>query len=148
MEVPEQALPEDVRVAGHSHESSLFPLWYRSSWWSRRPTGRLDEPRDPAAMLERGDVKFRLLGWLYEHERRSPTGAGEKTQVKSRILWRLMRYERDGDDASLDIFPFITWDRKADGHRRFSFLWRLYRNERTAAGGRNVDVLFVPVLRE
>ena len=55
--------------------------------------------------------------------------------------------ERLDDHRTMDLFPFITWDRKGDGYRQFSFLWRLYRNERKAGGGRNLDLLFLPLMR-
>lgn len=34
-----------------------------------------------------------------------------------------------GKDVSFDVFPGVTWDSKADGYRKASWLWRLFRWE-------------------
>jgi hypothetical protein len=124
-----------------SRQSGFFPFW--------RYDRRVDTPTEgtPSRTLE-----FELLTWLYDYQLRTgqkdpkdPTKTHD--YVRSRLLWRVMHYEKLDSDETLDVFPFITWDRKADGYRKFSFLWRLYRNERTAAGGRNLDLLFLPILR-
>ena len=129
------------QTAWTQRKSGLFPLW----WYDRRTEA-------PAGGTPTRRVGFSLLGWLYDYQ----GGFGQKDDkdpkkthdyVRSRILWRVMHYEKLDGGESLDLFPFITWDRKADGYRGASFLWRFYRNERTADGGRNVDLFFLPLLR-
>ncbi|MFC1806278.1 hypothetical protein ACFL09_04775, partial [Planctomycetota bacterium] len=122
----------------------LFPLC-RYEWSSTEHADKLE--RKPSR--RKGD--FHLLGWLYDWQRRDGRERWDDQQyheyVRSRILWRVMHYERLDGDRSLDAFPFITWDRKEDGSRHVSFFWRLFRNERGADGGRKLDVLFVPLVR-
>jgi len=128
-----------------TRSSWLFPLW------SCRHQSREGDRIQPGEAAREAD--FRLLAWLYDYRLRAglrDTDDPKKAHdyVRSRILWRVMHYEWLDGDESLDVFPFITWDRKASGYRKFSFLWRLFRNERTAEGGRNLDVLFLPILRK
>jgi hypothetical protein len=47
----------------------------------------------------------------------------------------------------VDLFPAITWDRRDDGYRKTSFLWRLFRYERDAEGEKKLDILFIPIVR-
>jgi len=47
----------------------------------------------------------------------------------------------------MDCFPAITYDRKADGYEKWSFLWRGYRNEKIPGKGVNKDIFFIPVSR-
>jgi hypothetical protein len=68
--------------------------------------------------------------------------------VRTRVLWKLVDYQRAKNDKSLDCFPFISWDSRANGTRRFSFAWRLFRWESAPDGGRKLDVLFVPLRRK
>ena len=63
------------------------------------------------------------------------------------MLWRLWHYERNHRDVSVDMFPGITYDRKEDGSRTVSFLWRFYRSKTRPDGTRELDVLFIPVRR-
>ena len=127
-----------ARKDATSRRNGLFPLWsYSQRTW--RKTGH--EDRD-----------FRVLGWLYDYRFRGGRHPKDKPEEKqdytrARILWRAMHYERVNDDRSLDLFPFITWDRRADGTRQFTFLWRLYRSRRAPDGGRKLDILFLPILR-
>jgi hypothetical protein len=64
------------------------------------------------------------------------------------VLWRLWHYERRNGNVSVDVFPSISYDRKTDGFRRISCLWRFYRYERAADGRKKLDVLFVPLMRQ
>ena len=121
-----------------SRRNGLFPLW-------RYAHRQLDKPGN-------SEIDFDLLGWLYDYRFRGgthPKDKPEKTEdyVRSRILWRLMHYERINEDRSLDLFPFITWDSKASGFRQSTFLWRFYRDQRSPDGGRKLDILFLPILR-
>ncbi len=125
---------------------SCFPLW---SWESG--TGRLSGFGGEAANAGGYWRDFRILGWLYEDHRRNighadPKGEGEA--VRTRVLWKLWDYQRAGRDKSLDCFPFVSWDSRENGTRRFAFAWRLFRWESTPDGGRKLDVLFIPLRRK
>ena len=62
-------------------------------------------------------------------------------------MWRLWHYERLNGNVSVDVFPSFTYDRKTDGLKKVSFLWRGFRYERAPDGSRKIDILFVPVKR-
>ncbi|NQT50401.1 hypothetical protein HQ576_00025, partial [bacterium] len=118
---------------------SFFPLW---------SYGRKVQSKEGLT-----DTDFSLLGWLYDYQFRGGRHPKDKPEEKedytrARVLWRLYHHERVNDDQSLDVFPFITWDKKADGRGQFSFFWRLFRTARTANGGRKLDVLFIPLIRK
>jgi hypothetical protein len=87
-----------------------------------------------------------LLFYAYRSDWAAAAGpAPEKTRRS--ILWRVMRYEKTGEDVSLDVFPFITYDaRSAEKLTQFSVFWRLYR-KRTEGGKTALDVLGIPVRR-
>lgn len=87
-----------------------------------------------------------VLGLLYRWSGKEGV-EGEEDWARRRVLWKLWDWERRGKDISLDIFPGVTWDSKADGYRKVSWLWRLFRWERDAQGRTSVDVLFIPVWR-
>ena len=130
------------------HDCSLWPLWSNTS--ANVTSTAADQKAEGKQSFRKRD--FSLLGWLYDYELREGKMARGKPKsgtrhVRQRVLVGLVHDERFGDDRSLDVFPFITWDSKADGYRKASFLWRLYRNERTADGGRKLDLLFIPLLR-
>lgn len=72
---------------------------------------------------------------------------GKRDFSRMSILWRLWRYEATDGDVSMDVFPFITHDRKRDGSVKTSFLWRFFRYERKPGAGTAVDFLFIPVWR-
>jgi len=123
---------------GEQRASQLFPFWHSSG------------SKDLATGRQQAD--FNILGVLYDYQYRGrvewskdPKDVSDYT--RARILWRVMHYERAGGDSTLDVFPFITSDRRADGSRQFTFFWRFYRNQRTADGGRKLDVFFIPILR-
>ena len=62
-------------------------------------------------------------------------------------MWRLWHYEKLNGDVSVDVFPSFTYDRKTDGFKKVSFLWRFFRYEREANGETKVDALFIPLKR-
>jgi hypothetical protein len=47
----------------------------------------------------------------------------------------------------MDLFPFITRDVHADGFRKTTFFWRLFRHETSPIGETALDILFLPILR-
>jgi hypothetical protein len=123
-----------------TRESFLFPLWDAEA--EREVT--FDEAG--ARQTDRSLATRSLLLWLYDSRRESsPSEAHD--YVQRRVLWRLWHYERLNGDVSMDLFPAMTWDRRTDGGRKFTFLWRLFRNETDAEGRRTLDILFLPVLR-
>jgi len=90
---------------------------------------------------ERGS--FDILYWLYESKW---TAAHKNKPEKSerKILWWFMNYKKTGKNVSLDVFPFITYD-KVPGEEisQFSVFWRLFR-WREEKEKRALDLLFIP----
>jgi hypothetical protein len=114
--------------------SGLFPLW----------TKHLDMPRKGEKNTETANLLFRL----YDYRREMPKNADEKIYTRHRVLWRLYHKETLGTDTSTDIFPSITIDKKENGFRKYSLLWRLYRYEKDPeAGTTKMDIFFVPLKR-
>lgn len=112
----------------------LFPLWnFRSEAF-----GEEDGPS-----LSEGSVLWRL------YDSRVEEGSAEQPHeyVRRRVLWRAWHYERLNGDVSVDSLPFITYDRKTDGFRRVSFLWRAFRYETHPEEGTKLDLLFLPLRR-
>ncbi|MCL1920487.1 MAG: hypothetical protein FWG50_05330, partial [Kiritimatiellaeota bacterium] len=139
----DDTLPHDSAHPAYSEKSSayIFPLWNASS---RKETIFED---DLSAVRHDGLLeKNALLFFLYDYKREFSQSESH-SYTRRRILWRLMHYEKLNGDTSLDIFPAITWDAKADGSRKTSFLWRFFRYERPAEGRAKLDLLFIPVLR-
>ena len=96
------------------------------------------------------ESEFAFLWWLYDYKHTVEPKVKEdrKDIVRSRILWRVMHCDRKNDHTSLDVFPFITYDKKAStGYRKFSFVWRLFRYERDDEGDVAMDLLFIPLCR-
>jgi hypothetical protein len=118
-------------------KNSFFPFWlYRSS-------------QDPAAGYSRD---LRVLGWLWEDLQKNVGATAKQAPpeyVRKRVLWKLFDYERDGrkKTRAMDCFPFISWDSHDSGFRRYAFGWRIFRWQRSADGGRKLDLLFIPLMR-
>jgi len=93
---------------------------------------------------EKISSKFSILLWLYDSKR---TAAKKDSLEKThnRVLWRLMDYEKYGENASIDVFPFITYDKVPEEEiSQFSVFWRLFR-WREEKEKRMLDILFVPL---
>ncbi len=121
------------------HRRRLFPLW--------RSRQRVEiDVTDGIETARRTTASRKAALWLFEDRRESDTGSGRRYR-RTRVLGHLVDYERLNDDVSVDVFPAISWDRRADGRRRTSVLWRLYRSEVDAEGRRWLDVLFLPLRR-
>jgi hypothetical protein len=134
-------LTKEGRPSGQTETSlardhGCFPLWTYTHL--KTPVG--------------GDETFgSLLMPFYDYNTsikpaESP-GVQPQTYVRRRVLWRFWHYERNNDTVSVDIFPAITYDRAADGNRRWAFLWRAFRYEK-GPEGRKLDLLFIPLLRQ
>lgn|GEM_PF-3182549 len=89
------------------------------------------------------ESKFRILLWLYDSKwTAAKKDSPEKTH--NRVLWRLVDYEKCGETVSVDIFPFITYDKIPEEEvSQFSIFWRLYR-WRKEKEKRALDILFIP----
>ena len=112
----------------------VFPLWAYYS--SAIPTQNKREVVSVVPLL------------LYDYKREvGPVAGGTNDYTRARVLWRLWHYERLNGNVSVDVFPAITYDRKTDGFKKTSFLWRLYRYEREADGSQKLDLLFIPLVR-
>lgn len=98
--------------------------------------------------LETSSLLLRLFDRRHEiaPDANRPTGVND--YYRSRVLWHAWHYEKLNGDVSADLFPGLAWDRKTDGSRQFSFLWRFYRYARDGAGRRKLDILFIPIIRD
>lgn len=68
---------------------------------------------------------FQLLWPLYSYERERKWDQQTKeyqVQTQARILWKLFHYRRVGHKVSVDVFPFVFYDRDGVTSKRFSFL--------------------------
>jgi hypothetical protein len=130
--------PNAVRLL-ETERDGLFPIW---STERRRSVVFSEGRKAEDATFEESNLLFLLYD--YRRERNS---AQKHDYVRRRVLWRLWHYERLNGDVSVDLFPAITWDRREDGSRKTSFLWRLFRYERDPEGGKKLDILFIPIVR-
>jgi hypothetical protein len=127
-----------ARVSDLTRSHGMFPLWDYSAQCT------------PAEC--RSNLDASILLWLYDYKHEAGPlpgneAGGIRDYTRSRVLWRLWHYERNNGDSSLDVFPAFTYDRKVDGFKKVSFLWRFFRYEQEPGGGRQLDVLFVPLVR-
>jgi hypothetical protein len=127
-----------VLVREYSWKQGVFPLWSYAT--SAKPD------------RNRSKVKGSVGLVLYDYRHEVSPGRDEQSGVTNdytrvRVLWRLWHYERRNGDVSVDVFPAIAYDRKADGFKKTSFLWRCFRYEHNAAGAKKLDVLFIPLMR-
>lgn len=130
-------------VARYVSEDSdwLFPLWSHE-----RTRGVMFELPSGEKSLDAELETFSALLFLYDYRRETVPEEGHD-YARRRVLWRLYHYERLNGDESTDVFPAITWDRRKDGYRKFSFLWRLFRYERDPEKGTSLDLFFLPLRR-
>jgi hypothetical protein len=115
-----------------------FPFWNYSS------------QSTPAEGTRRSDGS--ILLWLYDYKHEAGPLPGIRPgatndYARTRVLWRLWHYERLNGNVSVDVFPSFTYDRKTDGFKKISFLWRGFRYERAPDGHRKLDILFIPLRR-
>jgi hypothetical protein len=108
--------------------NGFFPLWSYSS----------NEDLSKGLIDSSGS----LLLWLFDSKyEKQPLDSHE--YVRKRVLWRLYHYERLNGDVSVDVFPFITYDKRTDGQKSFSFMWRFLSYQKKKDGVK-VHVLFIP----
>jgi len=125
-------------IRDYTLSHGAFPLWNYAS------------QSTPAKGISRCDAS--VLLWLYDYKYEAGPLPGVQPgatndYTRSRVLWRLWHYERLNGDVSVDVFPSFTYDRKPDGFKKISFLWRGFRYERDSDGSRKLDVLFIPLKR-
>lgn len=122
-------------VAKHIKKHLVFPIWHYY---------RADIPEK-----DYRDVDSSILWLLYDYryEMRGADKAQVNRYTRRRILWRLWHYERLNNEVSVDIFPAITYDRKENGFKRVSFLWKLFRYEREPDGNRKLHFFFIPLMK-
>ena len=125
---------------------NIWKKYAKENWWRQKYITLKFPLIFSYQWYEKENTHFDILYWLYE----SDWHAREKYRSESsrkRILWWLMDYNRKGEDVSLDIFPFITYDKnKKEEITQFSFLWRFFR-WRKAKQRSEMDILFIPVKR-
>ena len=116
--------------------------------WGRESDHRIDFDRTSGEKHK--DVESEMTGsllFLY-YSKCTEDLLNRKSTAAYRILWKLWDWERKDEDVTLDVFPFFTYDSKANGYSKTSLCWRLFRNEYDpTTDTRSVDFLFVPVWR-
>jgi hypothetical protein len=123
-----------------STDSGLFPLWDTETRAKTRLNG------SPLSATRASSFLFPL----YDAKRNTVEADGKTPALdytRRRVLWRVWHYEKRNGDVSVDLFPFITHDAHADGFRKTSFFWRLYRYERASDGKVSRDLLYLPLVR-
>lgn len=130
-------LPHLAPVREDKFTHGVFPLW---SYANVEKPAQGHQTIDGSCLL-----------WLYNYNREiSPLAyapAGTNDFTCARFLWHFWYYERLNGDVSVDLFPGITYDRKRDGFKKYSWLWRFFRYERDKDGGKKLDLLFIPLMR-
>jgi hypothetical protein len=125
-------------IRDYTRSQGVFPLWNTAS------------QSTPAEGTSRLDTSVLLWLYDYKHEAGPLPGvrpAATNDYTRTRVLWRLWHYERLNGDVSVDVFPSFTYDRKTDGFKKISFLWRGFRYERAPGGNSKLDILFIPLKR-
>ena len=139
VQAPHNTPSEDVGLRSVSH--GLFPFWRHETAVKTRLDGTPLNFRDESSLL--------LALFDTRHDTVAAKDGKEEAldYKRRRVLWRLWHYEKRNGDVSVDIFPGITYDTRADGFSKTSLLWRLYRYERHPGGGVDLDLLFLPLSR-
>ena len=120
--------------------------WFFPLWDSETTRGAAFDPATGERVASGEEEDFSLLWFLYDYKRESAPADGHE-YVRRRVLWRLYHDETLDGDRSIDVFPGIGIDRKKDGYRKVSFLWRLFRYVDEPGKGTSLDILFLPILR-
>ena len=127
-----------------SPREKSFRLWPIMSWkWTKR------EFKDGPHKVAETRSQFHLLWFLYRYDRErrwdKPTKEYQD-RIRARILWKLFDYRRVGHEVSVDMFPFVTYDRDGVKTKQFSFLWRFFSYERVGYR-KKLYLLFIRVAR-
>lgn len=128
-------------LSGHlddADEINLVPFTRRESWlrpgWLLPVWSRTSDPRESSTELL----------WRF-YDSRTQLRPDGQTYARQRILWRLLHRERLGTRHSVDVFPFVAYDRD-ENLLQWSFMggligWRHAGDERVAR------VLWIPLRR-
>lgn len=104
------------------------------------------ETRKKVSDKEDGAVS--LLAILYRYTRKADRMEGT-SDTRHSVLWKLWDWSEKDGSVSLDVFPGFTYDSKADGYKKTSLFWRLFRYESDPkSDAAAVDLLFIPVWRQ
>lgn len=88
-----------------------------------------------------------ILPWGMLYNRETLT-VEQGTRTKTAFLGYLYRSQRDSDGATQQhIFPFIERHTLTDGTESTSFLWRVWRREKTPTGKHRYHLFFIPFER-
>lgn len=124
-------------IRDYQFKNGFFPLWSYS---------------DQTIPSQGKKITKRSVLLVYDHKHEvTPIIKGETESTndytRARLFWRLYHYERLNENVSVDVFPTFTYDSKTDGYRKMSFLSRFFNYERKSDGSKELDLLFIPVLR-
>jgi hypothetical protein len=142
--------PFSVKTTNESR--GLFPL-VRARRKTQNVTSGvsalLADGAQPNTVLDKETVSRNLLWRVWDSKRRTVVDrTGDKpvtnTYTRSRVLWRVVHYEKKNDSVALDILPGITYDSTPGKHKSASFLWRVFRYEWNKDTGTKVHILFIP----
>lgn len=126
---------------GVKHGELDLLLWLYN--YDRRVYAPNQELPDERLDTTHWQVLWELVDYKREQMLR-PSPAGSDDSSRLRVLWRVVYYERRGDDVSFDALPGITYDSRPGEKKVFSFLWRVLRYEWDHEEGTKWHVLFVP----
>lgn len=119
--------------------NGLFPIWSTK-------TRREMKFQGDTVCQDSVHEESSLLLFLYD-SRHEQSKANDHDYVRKRILWHLWHYEKLNGDVAVDVFPAMTYDRRVNGFKKTSFLWRVFRYEKSPEGAKKLDILFIPILR-
>lgn len=123
-------------IYNYSHEILAEPVPKNEPGAPQAPAG--SETLDPLSEKTRLDI------WPILFDREVVEYTSGRTYRRSRLVWKLYHGESVDDRTSVDIFPFITYDRDGDESLTWSWLHSFVRYERDGDSG-SFRFLFVPV---
>ncbi len=106
-----------------------------------------DEKADaPRLAMQTWEKRFHILFYLYDSIERPDQEHQEETYSRRRVLRRVYHDETAGDRRSIDVFPFITYDREGSESLTWSWMHALLRYERRGEG-KSLRLFFLPAIR-
>ena len=116
----------------------------KKNWWIQKYTKATIPLLFSYKWYEKSYSHFDIFCWLYESDWNAAY-RNKPEKVERKILWWIMNYNRKGENVSLDVFPFITYDKlPKEEISQFSVFWRLFR-WREEKEKRMLDILFIPL---
>ena len=123
----------------------IWEKYAKKNWWKQKYFTAKVPLLFSYKWNEKQYSKFDILYWLYESNRYEG-GKGKSEKVQKKVLWWFMNYNRKGENVSLDVFPFITYDKIPEKEiKQFSVFWKLFR-WRKEKDKRALDILFIPII--